>query len=250
MIDQSQTKKRIISALVFCFVLLLLFLAYDNLFFRLKGTTPSFEEVATSSVSIQYHFSQPIKSVDSVLLDDREVTSDSISINDRTVSVSFDKPLDSDSTYTLSLGGISSEWFGNKINSISNEFTPEYIPYDQLSDAEKKAQVDASNSGQVDDKFIDSNTFPIITENWQIEATVLTDTRSALLTVKFFSEIPDYDNGGAIEQVSNSTADKYREEVLNKIKELGGNPDDYEILYQTNEYLQHKYNDDSHFHEE
>ena len=235
------TRKNFFIVIVVITLSILLFVAYDNLFFRLKSTSPSLDNVATSSVEIKYYFSQPIKSIKSVVFNGTDITNDVI-INDKTVTIPFNKSLASDSPYKIDIMSVESSWFGNKISSIEREFTAKYVDFNKLSDAEQKAQVDASNSGQIDDKFIDKNTFPIFNKYWQIDATVIGSDKTAVLNIEFFEEIPDYDNGGSIKQVPNDVADKYRQEVLNEIKKRGGSPDNYIIVYKTNKYLYEKYN--------
>lgn len=229
------------NIIIICFVIFIIgisFLLFDILRFRLKDTTPSIDRVASSSIEIKYYFSQPIKSVDQVLLDG-DIIYDA-TIENSTITIPFKKSLVENVKYSIELKSIRSKWFNNRINSISQNFSPQYINFDELSSKEKKMQVDASHSGQVDDPFISDNSFPIFNERWQIDATVIKDTRSVVLGVKFFSEVPDYDNGGTVKQVSNETAEKYRLEVLSEIKKRGADPESYTIIY-SNKYLYEKY---------
>lgn len=219
-------------------VLLMVFVLYDNLYFRLKSTTPPMGQFADSSVQISYHFSQPIKSVGAVKINNNTVND--VVIDGSVVTVPLEFDLEKDVKYSIEIQSIESDWFGNKIELIKRSFTPQYIDFNKLSDEERKVQVDASNSGQVDDPFIDDNVFPIFNGRWQIDATVITDNRSVVLNVKFFEEVPDYDNGGASQQVSNEVAEKYRKQVLNEIKKRGADPKDYTIVY-SNQYLHEKY---------
>lgn len=235
------TKKNVMLVLIGIVGLIFIFVVYDNLHFRLRSTSPSLNNVATSSVEIIYNFSQPIESIQSVTFNGKDVTND-ISINNKSVSIPLDTSLSDESTYEIVLHSVISQWFNNKINSIEREFTPKYIDFNKLSEEQQKAQINASNSGQVNDRFIDDNTFPILTKEWQIEATVVQSDRVAILTVKFLDEIPDYDNGGATVQLPNDVAEKYRQEVIDEIKDRGGNPEDYTIVYETNKYLNEKYN--------
>ncbi len=236
------TKRNLIFVTIVAFVLVFIFIVYDNLHFRLRSTSPSLESVATSSVEIKYHFSQPVDSIRSATLNGSDITN-AIEINNKTVSIPIDVSLSDSSTYEIVLKSVDSKWFDNTIESIKRSFTPKYIDFNKLSDDEKKAQIDESSSGQVDDNFIDNNVFPIFNERWQIEATVVKSDRVAILEVSFFEEIPDYDNGGVIKQVADNIANQYEKEVINEIKKRGGNPENYTIVYKTNKYLYEKYND-------
>jgi len=240
MMQTYLTRKNFVISLIAIGVLIGIFIAFDNLVFRLKSTDPSLDRVATSSIEITYYFSQPVKSVGSVIFNGNDITSDAV-VDDKTIKVQFGKVLSKNSTYTITLQDIESKWFNNKINSLKSNFTAKYVDFNKLSDSEKKAQIDASNSGQVDDKFINENVFPILKEHWQISATVIPSDRVTVLEVEFLDEIPDYDRGGVSQQLPNDLADKYRLEVLEEIKKRGGNPDDYKIIYKTNTYLYEKY---------
>ncbi len=232
-------RKYIIRAGLLLLAIIVLYVCYDNLVFRLKSTTPSLDAVADSSTEIRYHFSQPVKSIKLVSVNDIPVEP---SIKERDVVIPLNKTLESGSKYSVVMKGIQSEWFGLNIRTIERSFIPKYIDFNRLSDEERRNQVNKSNSGQVDDLFISRSAFPIFNERWQIDATVDTSSRTAILNIKFFEEIPDYDHGGVVTRVSNETAEKYRREVLEKIKENGGNPEKYTIIYD-NPYLYEKYTD-------
>lgn len=247
MTEPNRVKKAIITAVILLAGLFLLYTLYDNLHFRLKNTSPSLDKVATSTVEIKYRFSQPVKSVESVVVNSKNITSN-VSIENRTVTIPFDSILDSNTEYTITLTGVQSEWFSNQINSIERTFTPEYVDFNNLSNEEKEAQINASHSGQVDDELLSENVFPIFNERWQLEANVIPSDRVVILTVKFFDEVPDYDNNESVKQVPNETAEQYRKEVLEEIKKRGGDPADYTIIYETNKYLYDKYSQSSHYH--
>lgn len=231
------TRRNIVAIVAVSLVLLLLYICFDNLVFRVKSFSPSLDKMPDSATELRVHFSQPVKSIGSVALNDTVIKP---VIKDKVVIIPIGRALEADSQYSLVLEDIQSKWFDNSIDSINKQFTPEYVPYDKLSTEEKEAQIEQSNSGQVDDAFISNNVFPIYNERWQIDATVNTEDRSAFLNVKFFKEVPNYDNGGEVTRVSNETAEKYRKEVLDEIKKRGGNPSDYLIIYD-NPYLSDKY---------
>lgn len=238
--DQLFTKRNLIIIITVIFCGALIFVAYDNLYFRLKSTDPSLSAIPTSGRSIRYEFSQPIKGVGDILIDDEEVTG--VTVDNNVITIPFNRVFKQDSKHTIEITSIESKWFNNKINQINRTFTAQYIDFNALSKTEQNAQISDSNSGQVDDSFISEHVFPIFNERWQIDATVITDNRSVVLNVKFFSEVPNYDNNGAIKRVSDTTAENYRKEVLDKIKQEGGNPDTYTIIYD-NPYLYKKYSE-------
>lgn len=239
MIDVNKylTRQNIIRTAFALIAVVVVFVCYDNLVFRLKEVSPSLSNMPDSSTEIRFHFSQPLASVKSASIDDED---SKVEINGKTVVVTLNNRLKSGRKYSIVLNDIKSKWLDGRIATINKSFTPRYVEFDKLSDEEKKAQIAKSNSGQVDDPFIANSVFPIFNTRWQIDATVISERREAYLNVKFFEEIPDYDNNGVVKRVSNETAEKYRTEVLNEIKKRKGNPDQYEIFYD-NPYLANKY---------
>lgn len=231
------TRQNLLRAVVAIIVVILAFVCYDNLLFRLKDTSPSLSKMPDSSTEIRFHFSQPVASVGDASINDIDTK---VVIKGRTVIFPLGGLIESDTTYSVVLSDIKSQWFGNSMDSINKSFTPEYVAFNELTDEDKQAQINESNSGQVDDAFISNSVFPIFNERWQIDATIVTERREAFLNVKFFEEIPDYDNNAVVKRVSDETAEKYRQEVLSEIKKRDGNPDDYEIFYD-NPYLSNKY---------
>jgi len=108
-------RKLAIRAGLLLLALIVLYVCYDNLVFRLKSTTPSLGAVADSSTEIRYHFSQPVKSIKQVSVDAIPVEP---SINGRDVVIPLNKPLESGSTYSITMEGIKSEWFGFSLSLI------------------------------------------------------------------------------------------------------------------------------------
>ena len=241
-IGKYMDRRNILRVVMGLFIILAMFIAYDNLSFRIKHVSPSIDRIPSSALEIRYHFSQPIKSVGEVLVNGRRVNS--IEISDKVLKIPFTGGLTKNQEYSIIINSIQSKWFNNNIKVISSNFTPQYIDFADLSSEEKRAQVDASSGGQVDDPFIAENIFPIFNYKWQIDATIAFDSRIAILNVKFFEEVPDYDNGGVIKRISNKKAEQYRSEVLKKIKDLGGDPNNYRIFY-SNVYLRTKYGESS-----
>lgn len=232
---QQHRKQIIITSLVVIILLIGGFFAYDNLVFRLKSTSPDASEVATSASFIDFNFSQPIKSIQKVEFNDKNAN---YKIDGKTVRVTVPR-LNSDTDDNITLTGLESKWFNNQINTVSLEFTPYYIPYDQLSKEEQQVSINKSNSGQINDKFL-KNQFPVITDNYKMEVSNLGDSKTIVVTITFFDEIPNYDKGGEVSQLSDKKAEKLRTKVFDKIRKLGGTPDKY-LIYYSNNYLTDKY---------
>lgn len=221
-------------------ILIVSLLIIDKLVFRLTHTTPALSNIATSSVSIKLSFSQPISSVGGITINNRKISDVFLDQGNIIIPLSS-LVLVAETNYQLLVSDIQSAWFNNRIDKLSKTLTVKYIDFNQLSSDERKAQVDNSNSGQIDDPFL-TNSFPIIDKDYryQIEATNLGDRKNISLYVTFFDEVPNYDQGGKVNQLSNSVAEEYRKDVFKTIREYKGDPDKYIITY-SNLYLNSKY---------
>ena len=241
------TKKRVLIVLLAIVFIIITFVAVDKLIFRQTNSDPNLSSVATSSVSLQLFFSQPIKSIGKVTI--ANATIDGSSVEGSSILIPLNSiDLKEDTTYMVTVNSIQSEWFNNKITTLTKSFKAKYVDYNQLSDSQKKKSVDQSNSYQIDDPFL-NNYFPIMGPDYtyQIEA-LNTEDNSIQVTITFFDEVPDYDNGGKITQLPNDIAEKYREEALKKIRDSGGDPDKYVITY-SNDYLNQKYSPEGRTHD-
>lgn len=232
----NNRRKLLVLSIVGIVLLIGGYITYDKLVFRLKSTSPDTSQVATVSVFIKLNFSQPIKSVGKIELDSNPVD---FTIDGSSVKVILPDLIE-DKLYKLTFSDINSNWFNKKIPNKSISFTPIYKDYESLSDEQKNALISESSSGQINDPFL-NNGFPILTDGFKLDVSNLGDGKSIVVNVTFLKEIPDYDNGGRITQLSKSEADKLRDEVYKKIKSLNGSPDKY-LIYYSNNYLNAKYN--------
>lgn len=238
MIDSKKIRKIIITASALLAIALVSWLLYDNLVFRFKSTSPDLSSVATSSVHIKACVSQPIKTVGEVSFNNTPLDSSDFTVEGRCIKIPLED-LSEKQVYTVKIERVESKWFANKIPEVSFSFTPRYIEFSRLSTDQQKAQINASNSNQIDDPFL-NNTFPIITDTFVLEIENGGDGKTVFLDVTILSEVPDYDNGGKITRVSDSEAEKVRADVVKLIKDRGGSIDKYFVTY-SNSYLNEKY---------
>lgn len=241
--SQVFTKKNIVLAVFLLLVIVVFIVVYSMFPFRLKSISPPLNSVATSSISLDFTFSQPIESVGEVLIDGAVVHN--TVIDKSTVKISLlETELVKNIGYDIELNNIKSQWFESSIEELEFTFTPQYIDFNQLSVDEQKRQIQHSNSGQINDPFL-NNVFPIITKDYQIEVVNTGDGETFYIDVTFLVEVPDYDKGGVSKQISNDLAEKYRNEVIDVIRKNKGTPEDYVIIY-SNNYLNDKYGLGSH----
>lgn len=227
-------------------ILLLIFALFfiDKLIFRQTSTDPDLNNVPTSATSIRIYFSQPIKSVGDVYINSNAIGDYSLEGSVLDISLQG-TTLVEDNEYEITINDITSQWFNQKIDTVTKSFTVKYVDFNEQSTQQKKDQVDKSNSGQINDPFL-NNPFPIVDDKnrYMIDIVNTGNTDTVQVSLTFLEEVPDYDNGGAVSQISDDQAELYRKSAFEKIKQLGGTPDNYIFLY-SNRYLSDKYSEDS-----
>jgi hypothetical protein len=214
-------------------------LIFNVLIFRVYEYEPDQNNVPTSARIIRVGFTQPIKQIGTITLDGAEVNQEQIELDGRSVIITLTENLTDGRLTTLELKDIDSQWFGASIKTVTTQFTPKYIPYDRLSDEQKRAAVSASDSDQSDDPFL-NNSFPLRGEGYSIEASKATAGTQIFVSVTFYKDIPDYDVSETAVGMSDQEAEAARTKALKTIKDKGGSPDKYVIRY-SNSYLNQKY---------
>lgn len=227
------------AIIAFVVAIVVALIVFNVLIFRVSGYEPNQNSVPTSARVLRVSFTQPVKTVDKILLDGTEVGDDQIKIDGNSVIISLTESLTDGRLTKLELLNISSRWFGFSLKNTVMEFIPKYIPFNRLSDEQKKAAIDASDSNQSDDPFLNNN-FPLRGEGYSIEASKGYSDKQIFVGVTFYADIPDYDVSEQAVGLSDSDAEKMRLRVLEMIKKYKGTPEDYIIRY-SNEYLNDKY---------
>lgn len=233
---KRMNKKNILIAIVILFTIIIGVVIYYSSTLRLESTDPPLDKVATSTSKIKFTFSQPLTSIESIKVDDTELSD--IEINDNSALVSLNAiSLVKDRDYTLTLTGVKS--INKEITNLTLKMTAKYVDFNELSDEQQKIQVDQSDSGQVNDPFL-NNYFPIVREGFEVSrATTYGDGR-VFVFIQLYGDMPDYDNGGELRQVPDELAETYRTQALELIEDSDGTPDKYIIEY-SNTYLMSKY---------
>lgn len=240
-----KTRSLLLTVLAGMVIVVGLLLAYDNLVFRLKSTDPRPEQVATTASYVDFNFSQPIKQIGSATITTKEnTTTQGTTINGRTVRVQLPNPLTANQVYVIHLKQVQSQWLNNSIADLPYTFTPTYQDFNTLSPDQQKASVDKSNSGQIDDPFL-NNYFPLRDPdgNFMIEAVNEGDGKTISVDITFLAEVYSPDTGTKA-QLPADQAEALRTKALQMIKDNHGNPDKYLIRY-SNDYLNQKYSKDT-----
>lgn len=207
--------------------------------FRILSTTLTNDSVATTTPYIDIHFSQPLASVDEIkLTQNTESRSLTHTINDRTLRVLIYENLKENSSYTLTLNGIKSKWMGAVLSKQTITFVARYLAPNQLPEDQQKELVQRSNSGQVDDTFL-NNQFPLAQDGYYIDLYNGGSPDAIYLKLVILKEVYNPDTGMRA-QVSNQEAEEYRNKALKLVKEHGGDPKKYKFTY-SNDYLEQKY---------
>ncbi len=233
----SKYKRYIIVVLS---LLLLGLLIYNVAIFRITGIDPSLSEMPSSARLIRIDFTQPIKSVEGMEIAGQSVFDESIRIDGRTMYVTVPvSGFDADKLTSIRFKTVTSKWFGLTVSDYLKRFTPRYIEYNELSDEQQAAMIQASDSYQSDDPFL-NNKFPIWTDDYSIEASKDTNSSDISVVISFSDDIPDYDVSSSVSGPTGEEAERLRDAALQTIKDKGGDPEKYSITY-SNTYLTEKY---------
>ena len=232
-------KNQLTAAIIGLVLIIASIFAYDLFIFRLKNTQPANNSVATTAPFVKFTFSQPVKSVEKITLKQGDTSVEMArDITGNSVHAKFASTLNKDFNYTITLEGIHSQWFGNTVKSVSYNFTPVYKGYGSFTKEEQKALVDKSNSGQIDDKFL-NNQFPLAGDGFYVNVNRFEGEEKLHVEVVILAEVynPDTDTQAT---VPDDQAEQYHQKAMQLIRDKGGNPDNYIITY-SNPYLNNKY---------
>lgn len=214
----------------------------NSLVFRQTSFDTDTSRVPTSAIYIRCYFSQPLKSVGSVTIGGKDIENYTIENNAIVIPLKGIGAKD-DNKKDLIIRDILSATSGSRIDEFSNHLRFAYVDYKDLSHQQQKDQVNKSSSGEINDPFLYSNVFPIIDSDYVYRIDIASTADEVInLSVTFLDEVPNYDNGGTSTQLPDDVAEKYRTEVIKKIKSRGGSPEKYIIIY-SNNYLNTKYLD-------
>ncbi len=211
------------------------------LIFRVTKTIPAMNTFPSFVKYVEVYTSQPIKSVESVTLNNQPALG-RIEINGNWLRYTHPDTFTKDSESTLVFNNVTS-MRGSSID-ITYMFTPRYMDFSDVPSEVKDRSISKSSSGQADDPFF-NNYFPIISRENSYEIELIYDgvnLSERTLYVTFYQEVFDYDTNQQA-TLPNNEAEEKRLKVLEQIKELGGKPENYKIQY-ANKYLEQKYNPD------
>lgn len=233
----SKYKRHIIASLVLVALGLLI---YNVAIFRITSINPSLAEMPSSARLIRIDFTQPVKSVEGMEIAGQPIFDESIRIDGRTIFITVPSSgFEADSLTSIRFKTITSKWFGITTSNYLERFTPKYIPYSKLSNEQQAAMVQASDSNQSDDPFL-NNKFPIWTDDYSIEASKDTNSSDISVVINFSKDIPDYDVSSSVSGPTGGEAEQLRDAALATIKDKSGDPERYSITY-SNVYLTEKY---------
>ena len=230
-------RRIVIGLLLICFIATLTHFA----FFRVLSTSPDINRLPTSTTFIDVSLSQPVESIEVIQINDTVINKEDIKISGFTIRINVDEEFKEGEKYKLSVSGIESKWFNFMKTSYIKDFTPTIVDFSRLSKEQQKILTDKSNSNQSNDPFL-NNKFPIARDNFTIEASKGDSTTQVFLHITLTKDIPDYDVSETPAPVTNSDAEKIRNEAFKLIESLGGKPNNYYITY-SNQYLTDKYTD-------
>ena len=216
--------KKIIVLLSVITLLLLIFVGYQGIVFRVTGTSPSINNVAAASPYLIIHFN---KSLDASSLkystNTSFITSATVMNNSITFNLSY--PLSVNKTYSLTILTISSQG-GSKLTNITYRFVPKNLQFNQLDPSQQKQLInnqDRSQTGTNDPILIH---LPYSTLDFTLMPLITSQDTSSKISLQASLLLSAADVGNEDAAIA-----QYKQEVINYIESLGLNPSNYNISY-------------------
>jgi len=146
--DQTIFKKRLKLLLALVIVLILLwigFIIYDNSTFRLVGTNPISSAVNTASPAFDINFSKNVSSSQLSLSSTPNIIS-SYRVIGKSIDITLITPLNSGTTYTLSVKNIY-DTGGKQLANLQFTFDPKYVAPNQITQSQQNQVLEQQSSG-------------------------------------------------------------------------------------------------------
>lgn len=202
--------------------------------FRVASTTPKNNEVTAGINSIDFTFSQAVGTVTGDNLSANAQILTGVTKKDATTITVGIQNLVINKEYVITLKDITSEK-GQKINEYKYKFKVKNLDFSELSEAERKRQLENTDKGVYDNPlaaFLPHETaqYKITYTEPVLESTELPDTIT--ITMKFFE--PGSNAAPATpaqKQAYLNDIRKYRAEALNYLKDKGVDVSKYVMVY-------------------
>jgi hypothetical protein len=130
-------RSKLIFFLLIPILILASWLLYNGLTFRITGTNPGINKVATVSPFFKISFNKALSSKDIVLSSSLNIVN-AYSVSGRVLNISLKEPLQQSTSYTISISRIKSE-SGKEIINKSFTFRAEYISESNLPKDQQQA---------------------------------------------------------------------------------------------------------------
>jgi hypothetical protein len=230
----KSTIRFVIITVIGILALIGLYFTWQISTFRVTSTTPKNNEVTAGINSIDFNFSQSVGDVSGDNLSASAQILTGISKKDaKTVTVGVQN-LVINKEYTITLKNIRSEK-GDTISEYTYKFKVKNLDFSELSEAERKRQLDNTDKGNYDNPLAaflphETTQYKITYTEPVLESTELPDTIT--ITMKFFE--PGSNAAPATpaqKQTYLNDIRKYRTEALNYLKDKGVDINKYVMVY-------------------
>ena len=219
-------KKAAIWIIVIIVIILIsAWVIYINFFFQVLNINPApNSKINGGSGQVKFNFNKDLANID---LSKQMLATEGLSISaqiNKGQLVLFVANINQAKKYQIELSNIKSK-DGQNIKYIKYEFQGAFTPYGQLSDSDKKQQINDTDVGNINDPA--TNILPKYSDNFAIEYTLLSELDSKgkglklniiLLLDKFNFE-------------DKATILAYKNEALKYLRDNGINPNDYQIVW-------------------
>lgn len=230
-------KKILIPVAVILVILLItitIYYAWKNSSLQIVSTTPKNDEITLGTSTIDFKFNQDIDTAEyEKNIEDPNKIISGIGLKDsKTLSIKLGE-LSKDTKYSITLKNITSKK-GDILKNYKFDFSPRNIDYKDLSDEEKKRQIEETDNYSYQDPI--ENILPYETKNYKITfltADESTDMPATItITMKFFepgsNAVPATP---AEKQEYLDSLRKYRTEAIEYLKSNGIDVSSYVMEY-------------------
>ncbi len=200
---------------------------YQAVVFRIVSTSPQTNLVATTTPFMKVTFNKTLSNT-GVALSSTSGIIKSNSVAGKTLIIYLDYPLKANTRYSINIVSIKST-SGSTINSKSITFTAQNLPYGQMPKAQQKYLVSHQDNYTPVQKDPILASLPYSTLDFSLDSSFPTgkDGQPTLVLQAQLLLAP----GVTGAEAATDTA-QYKQEVLDYIKSLNLNPDNYTIQYQ------------------
>lgn len=225
--DEIMSSKFKIITLVAALLLLVLgYLAYQNLIFRLVSSSPQKNGEHSIASDLKFTFSKTLDASMKNKFKLSPYTAGIVVINGKELIFKPSSMLKLNQAYSATIESPLSQ-SGESIDDITINFTAKYIPFSKTSKQQQQEEINESNSLEAKHPILSK--LPHETQNYKIDYELQTNGK-----IKLKIELYAVLNNPSQEQAYLSALKQYKQEALDFLNTQNVDLADYEIIYTPN----------------